>query len=86
MRPPVNSSTRGRRTVSAQLRREWILDVADLASLPRGQAVLFASGKPEALLATVHWTDMPYAEQVRARVAYYGAPSGAPPAPDHPGR
>ncbi|MFT8396707.1 type IV secretory system conjugative DNA transfer family protein, partial [Propionibacterium sp.] len=37
---------RGPRTVSHQLQRERILDVADLAALPRGRAVVIGGGGP----------------------------------------
>lgn len=50
-------------------RKERTLDVSDLAALPRGRAVMFASGTPAALLETVPWMSGPQAEAVRASIA-----------------
>ncbi|WP_334172746.1 TraM recognition domain-containing protein, partial [Sinomonas sp.] len=50
-------------------RKERTLDVSDLAALPRGRAVMFASGAPAALLETVPWMSGPHAEAVRASIA-----------------
>jgi type IV secretory pathway TraG/TraD family ATPase VirD4 len=50
-------------------RKERTLDVADLAALPRGRAVMFASGAPAALLRTVPWTDGPHPAAVAASAA-----------------
>ncbi|MCH6472120.1 DUF4913 domain-containing protein [Sinomonas terrae] len=47
-------------------RKERILDVADLAALPRGRAVMFACGAPAALLKIVPWKDGPHADAVAA--------------------
>ncbi|SJM45324.1 conjugative transfer gene complex protein [Actinomycetales bacterium JB111] len=50
-------------------RTKDILDVAELAALPRGRAVLFASGTPPVLIETMPWMTGPYAEHVRASIA-----------------
>jgi type IV secretory pathway TraG/TraD family ATPase VirD4 len=50
-------------------RKERTLDVSDLAALPRGRAIMFASGAPAALLETVPWMNGPHAEAVRASIA-----------------
>ncbi|WP_427019535.1 type IV secretory system conjugative DNA transfer family protein (plasmid) [Pseudarthrobacter sp. P1] len=50
-------------------RKERTLDVSDLASFPRGRAIMFASGAPAALLETVPWMSGPHAEAVRASIA-----------------
>ncbi|WNB84291.1 TraM recognition domain-containing protein [Cellulomonas sp. ATA003] len=63
------STGRGSRTVSAQLHRERILDVADLAALPRGRAVVLASGSRPTLIRTQPWMTGPHAAAVRASIA-----------------
>ncbi|GAA4193450.1 hypothetical protein GCM10022219_15250 [Microbacterium oryzae] len=68
----LSSSTsqgRGQRTVSQQLHRERILDVADLAALPKGRAVVLASGSRPTLIRTVPWMVGPHAEAVTASIA-----------------
>lgn len=68
----LGSSTsygRGQRTVSQQLHRERILDVADLGALPKGRAVVFASGSRPTLIRTVPWMTGPHAESVKASIA-----------------
>jgi len=62
------SSGDGRRQVSQQLRRERILDPAELAAFPRGRALVLASGCRPTLLRTVPWMDKPYAGDVRESV------------------
>jgi type IV secretory pathway TraG/TraD family ATPase VirD4 len=63
------SNARGQRTVSQQLHRERILDVADLAALPKGRAVVFASGSRPTLIRTQPWMTGQHAEAVRASIA-----------------
>ena len=63
------STGRGHRTVSQQLHRERILDVADLAALPKGRAVVFASGSRPTLIRTQPWMTGPHADAVRASIA-----------------
>lgn len=63
------SSGRGHRTVSQQLHRERILDVADLAALPKGRAVVLASGSRPTLIRTQPWMTGPHATAVRASIA-----------------
>ena len=68
----LSSSTsygRGHRTVSQQLHRERILDVADLAALPKGRAVVLASGSRPTLIRTQPWMTGPHAADVRASIA-----------------
>ncbi len=60
---------RGSRSTSHQVQRERTLDVADLGALPRGRAVVFASGAPATLIETVPWMTGPYASAVRASIA-----------------
>lgn len=47
------------RQVSTQYQRERILDVADLQAMPRGRAVVLASGARAALVQTVPWMNGP---------------------------
>jgi type IV secretory pathway TraG/TraD family ATPase VirD4 len=63
------SSGRGHRSVSRQLHRERILDVADLAAMPRGRAIVLASGARPTLIRTQPWTTGPHAAAVRASIA-----------------
>lgn len=60
---------RGHRTISQQLHRERILDVADLAAMPKGRAVVLASGSRPTLIRTQPWMTGPHAEGVRASIA-----------------
>jgi type IV secretory pathway TraG/TraD family ATPase VirD4 len=60
---------RGQRTVSHQLHRERILEVTDLAALPRGRAIVLASGSRPTLIRTQPWMSGPYADAVRASIA-----------------
>jgi len=73
------SFNRGTRSTSHQLRRERILDAADLAALPRGRAVMLSSGNPPALIRTVPWMEGPHAAAVRASIAAH-EPAAARPA------
>jgi type IV secretory pathway TraG/TraD family ATPase VirD4 len=83
---------KGTRSTSHQIQRERTLDVADLGALPRGRAVVFASGAPATLIETVPWMQGPHADAVRASIAAHdpanrvaavpslGAPAAATPA------
>jgi type IV secretory pathway TraG/TraD family ATPase VirD4 len=64
-----SSSRQGTTASHDHDRKERTLDVSDLAALPRGRAVMFASGVPAALLETVPWMNGPHAEAVRASLA-----------------
>jgi hypothetical protein len=50
------------------VRRERVLDVADLTALPKGRAVVFASGAPAALVRTLPWMAGEHAAAVRASI------------------
>jgi type IV secretory pathway TraG/TraD family ATPase VirD4 len=66
----ASSTSHGReRTVSRQLQRERILDVADLAALPKGRAIVLASGSRPTLIRTVPWMSGPHAAAVTASIA-----------------
>ena len=45
----ATSIGRGNRSTSHQIHRERTLDIADLGALPRGRAIVFASGAPATL-------------------------------------
>ncbi len=45
-----------------------MLDVADLGALPKGRAVVLASGARPTLARTLPWMDGPQAEAVRASI------------------
>ncbi len=60
---------RGHRSVSRQLQRERILDVAELAALPKGRAVVLGSGSRPVLVRTEPWPTGPHAAAVRASIA-----------------
>ncbi|HET9649608.1 MAG TPA: TraG/TraD/VirD4 family protein, partial [Microlunatus sp.] len=59
------SCSRGQRSVSQQLHRDQILDVADLAALPKGRAIVLASGSRPTLARTRPWMTGPHAAAVR---------------------
>ena len=70
----------GGRSTSFSSRRERILDVSDLGSLPKGRLVVFASGVPPILARSVPWMDGPHAAAVKASIeantrAHTGAPA-----------
>lgn len=52
------SRSRGHSTVSPRVHRERIMDEADVAALPGGRAVLFATGTPAVLLKLRHWSQL----------------------------
>ena len=64
-----SSTSRGQRTVSTQLHRERILDVDALSALPKGRAVVLASGSRPTLIRTVPWMGGPHDAAVRASLA-----------------
>ncbi|MFI9311129.1 type IV secretory system conjugative DNA transfer family protein [Streptomyces triculaminicus] len=69
----------GRSTsTSVSTRVEKILEVSDLAALPRGRALLFASGTRPVLIETEPWQTGPHAETVRASLAQYAPPEEMP--------
>lgn len=63
----VSDSCTGGST-STSHRRELILSAADLAALPKGRAIVFASGARPTLIRTQRWMDGPHAEAIRASV------------------
>jgi type IV secretory pathway TraG/TraD family ATPase VirD4 len=67
-RTTSTSTGRGTRSSSHGIQRERTLDVADLGSLPRGRAVVLASGAPATLVETVPWMAGPHAGSLRASI------------------
>jgi type IV secretory pathway TraG/TraD family ATPase VirD4 len=78
LRTSVSSSKTGTST-SRQLQREQILDVAELAALPPGRAIVFSSGSRATLMESVPWMAGPHADQIRASLDQYD-PGNRPPA------
>jgi hypothetical protein len=70
------SHGKGGRSTSRAVRRERVLDISDLAAMPKGRAVVFASGAPATLVRTLPWMTGPDAEAVKASIARYD-PSAA---------
>jgi TraM recognition site of TraD and TraG len=62
----VQHGRAGGRSTTTSTRVERILEVADLAALPLGRAVVFASGSRPILVQTEPWYTGPHAERVRA--------------------
>src|SRR3954447_17763025 len=60
----VSHAKTGRSTTHAT-QRERILDVADLAALPKGRAIVLAAGAPPTLARTLPWMTGPRAAEVR---------------------
>lgn len=63
------STGRGHRTVSRQLVRHRTFDVDELAALPKGRAIVLASGARPTLIRTQPWMTGPHADAVRASIA-----------------
>jgi len=79
-RTTSTSIGRGSRSTSHGIQRERTLDIADLGALPRGRAVVFASGAPATLVETVPWMNGPHAAALRASIAAHD-PSHSTPEP-----
>ncbi|PPG38296.1 type IV secretory system conjugative DNA transfer family protein [Pseudoclavibacter sp. RFBA6] len=77
---------RGHRTVSRQLHRERILDVSELAALPRGRALVLASGARPTLIKTRSWMQGPHASRIRASITRHSPGEGPAPSLDAPAR
>ncbi|MGN9808143.1 type IV secretory system conjugative DNA transfer family protein [Micromonospora sp. BQ11] len=68
----VASRTRdgqGRTSYQTSVRRQRILDPAQIRALPKGSALLFATGVKVAMLNLLPWYDEPTAERLNAAVA-----------------
>jgi len=69
VRQVSTSHGKGGRSTSRSVRRERVLDISDLGSLPRGRALLIASGVAPTLIKTTPWMTGPHAADVRASIA-----------------
>ncbi|MFE1400364.1 type IV secretory system conjugative DNA transfer family protein [Nocardiopsis dassonvillei] len=63
------SISRDGRSTSHQLTSQAAMDVADLGAIPRGRAVVIASGAPPTLIETVPWMQGPHADAIRTSIA-----------------
>ncbi|MFJ9940666.1 type IV secretory system conjugative DNA transfer family protein [Streptomyces erythrochromogenes] len=61
----------GNRTVNESVRRERVLQVSDLGSMPPGRALVLASGTKPVLVETIPWWEGPYAREVKASLSRY---------------
>jgi len=62
------SHGRGGRSTNTAVRPERILDVADLAGLPKGRAIVLASGARATMVRRIPWMTGPHADAVRASI------------------
>lgn len=67
----TSSQSKGGGSVTSSLVRERVLDVNDLAALPRGRAIMTSSGLPAGLIELEHYSSKPYAQDVKASQTYY---------------
>lgn len=65
------STQRGGRSMTTSIQRERIFDTSDIAQLPRGRAIMTASGQPALLLALQHFSTKPYGGDAKASQEYY---------------
>ncbi|MBZ4016834.1 type IV secretory system conjugative DNA transfer family protein [Streptomyces purpurogeneiscleroticus] len=61
----------GHRTVNESTRRERVLHVSDLGSMPPGRALVLASGTKPVLVETIPWWEGPHAKEVKSSLAKY---------------
>lgn len=59
------------KSVTTNSRSEPILDVPDLASMPRGRALVQYSGTRATLVRPVPWWEGPYADEIRESLAHF---------------
>lgn len=62
------SDSRSGGSTSISQRSEQIMSAADLGSLPKGRAVVFASGARPVLIRTLRWMDGPHAAAISASI------------------
>jgi len=65
------SMNKGVRSTNVQNNRRRILDPSELAELPRGRAILIASGLRSSMVKTAPWYEGSDAEKVRASITPY---------------
>ncbi|MGW9214672.1 type IV secretory system conjugative DNA transfer family protein [Embleya sp. NPDC055664] len=66
-------------SVGRSSRSEPVLDVADLASMPRGRALVLMSGRRPVLVEPLPWWHGPYADAVRASITAHSPSARANP-------
>lgn len=66
------STNRGLRSTNVQNNRRRILDTSELAELPRGRAILLASGLRSSMIKTAPWYEGVDAAKVQASIAAFG--------------
>lgn len=71
------SHGRGGRSTNRAVRRERVLDVADLNALPKGRAIVLASGAPATLARTLPWMTGPHAPAVQASIVQHDPAAAA---------
>jgi len=74
----TNSGQGGSRSYSTQTTRARILDIEDLAAMPRGRALVIASGAVPSMVNTVPWTARPDAPAIAASIKAH-EPAGVTP-------
>ncbi|MDM7886584.1 TraM recognition domain-containing protein [Curtobacterium sp. RHCKG23] len=67
------SMNKGVRSTNVQNNRRRILDTSELAELPRGRAILLASGLRSSMIRTAPWYEGADADKVKASIAAYDA-------------
>ena len=67
------SMNKGVRSANVQNNRRRILDTSELAELPRGRAILLASGLRSSMIRTAPWYEGADADKVQASIAAYDA-------------
>ncbi|HFA6985270.1 TPA: TraM recognition domain-containing protein, partial [Neisseria gonorrhoeae] len=72
----INQGQGRGRSVSHQLTRERILDVDELGALPKGRAVVLASGSRPTLIRTEPWMLGPHAAEVKASLRAHDPQAG----------
>lgn len=65
------SAGRGQYSVQRQVQRETTLDVDDLGAMPKGRALVIASGARPTLIRTQPWMRGPHAEAVKESIARF---------------
>ncbi|MBF4592074.1 type IV secretory system conjugative DNA transfer family protein [Curtobacterium sp. VKM Ac-1395] len=65
------SMNRGVRSTNVQNSRRRILDTSELAELPRGRAILLASGLRSSMIKTAPWFESADAEKITESIASY---------------
>lgn len=65
------SMNKGVRSTNVNNSRRRILDISELAELPRGRAILLASGLRTSMVKTAPWYESPDADKIHASIAAY---------------